>query len=77
MFDFRCNKVYKNVLLVIRCGFTYLDFVDVCKRGYGTGAQKYIKYFVILFQDSNDINYAWKTIYLVAYFKYIWKSNFL
>lgn len=51
--DLRCDKVYKNVLLVIRCKLAYLDFMNTCKKSYDAQAWKYIKYFAILFQNSN------------------------
>ena len=47
--DLRHNKVYENVLLVMRCKLVYLDFVDACRRCYGGHAQKYIEFFAILF----------------------------
>lgn len=69
--NLRHDKVYKNSLLVMRYKLAYLDFVDVCKKVYGTWAQKCIKYFVILFQSSNATNYTQENIYLVTCFKYI------
>lgn len=40
MIDYGCDKVYKNVLLVIRCKFVYLNFIDAYRRDYGIYAQK-------------------------------------
>ena len=47
--DFRYDKLSENALFVVRYKLAYLNFVDTCRRGYCALAQKYIKYFAILF----------------------------
>ncbi len=58
MIDLRRDKVYKNILLAMRCKLTYLNFVDAHRGDYDARAQKCIEYFAILFQSSNATNYA-------------------
>ncbi len=30
----RCDKIYKNALLITRCGLAYLNFMDACRESY-------------------------------------------
>lgn len=50
-------KFHKNALLVTKCRHAYLDFINIFIGDYNAQAQKYKKYFVILFQSSNFINF--------------------
>ncbi len=40
--DLRYNKIHKNVLLVMKYKFAYLDFVGAYKKDYSTRTQNYI-----------------------------------
>ncbi|MCJ1345659.1 hypothetical protein MMC31_003867 [Peltigera leucophlebia] len=52
------NICRENALLLTSCGLLYLDFVDACREGYSGRAEKCIKMFAILLQDSKSKNYA-------------------
>lgn len=47
-----CNIQRENVLIITSYDLLYLDFRDVCRKGYNSRIEKYIKLFAILFRIS-------------------------
>ena len=65
------NVIRENSLLLRPYGFLYLDFDDVCHKGYSNQIEQCLQVLAILIQDTRKSNYAGKLIHLVACLKNI------
>ncbi len=61
--------VQENVLLLLNYGLLYLDFNDICRKGYNGRVEKYIAYLAMIYQGSHQTRYSMEYIHMVTCMK--------
>ncbi len=67
--------VKENSLYITSLRLLYLDFTDTCHPGYSGQIEQGIECFAIIFLTISSTKYVCEMIYIVAYFKRIWKKE--
>lgn len=69
------NIVRENFLMITSFGLLYLKFVDAYYTGHSQRIEQCIECFAVIFQSTKSSNYTRKMMYIVAYFKKLWKKE--